>query len=100
MRKQIYLGRQKREREREFETLHALLNRILHRIYGYRFRNFRRQNAHLSVRLENGRGMAWSVCRSGTWPGRVRWKLHPSSANFGAKRYRVAQEEAWIVYDL
>ena len=60
MRKLIYLGRQKREGE--FETLHALLNRILHRIYGYRIRKFPRRKAHLSVRLENGSGMAWSVC--------------------------------------
>ena len=35
--------------------------------------------------------------------GPVRWTLHPSSANFGAKRYRVAQEaaveEGWIDLD-
>ena len=63
---------------------------------------FRRRKAHLSVRLENSSGMAWSVCGSGTWP-HVRWKLHPSSANFGAKRYRVEQvtavEEGWVDFD-
>ena len=50
----------------------------------------------------------WSwhgVVRLWVWhlAGRVRWKLHPSSANFGAKRYRVEQvtavEEGWVDLD-
>ena len=65
-------------------------------------RKFQGRKAHLSVRLEDRRGLALSVCGSGP-PGRVRWKLHPYSANFGAKRYRVAPvavEVGWIDCDL